>query len=70
MYDQEAIIALLVHEIGHTFGLKDIYDLDFEDDSLMFYADSEVAVDAFTEFDLFNLAFMYMEELDEGMLLE
>jgi hypothetical protein len=61
-YDQEVIIALLVHEIAHTFGLKDIYDLDFEDDSLMFYADSEVAVDAFTEFDIFNLAFLYLEE--------
>jgi len=70
MYDQETIIALLVHEIAHTFGLKDIYDLDFEDDSLMFYADSEVAVDEFTEFDLFNLAFVYMEELDAGLLPE
>ena len=61
-YDAETLIALLVHEIAHTFGLKDIYDYDFEDDSLMFFQDSEVAVDAFTEFDLFNLEYLYLED--------
>lgn len=61
-YEEATIIALLVHEIAHTFGLVDLYDLDFEDDSLMFYADSEVAVDGFTEFDLFNLEFKYLED--------
>lgn len=62
LYDDETLIALLVHEIAHTFGLKDIYDYDFEDDSLMFFQDSEVAVDEFTEFDLFNLEYLYLED--------
>jgi len=62
LYEQDVLVALLVHEIAHTFGLKDIYDLDFEDDSLMFFQDSEVAALEFTEFDLFNLAFAYLED--------
>jgi hypothetical protein len=62
LYDQDILVALLVHEIAHTFGLKDIYDLDFEDDSLMFFQDSEVAALEFTEFDLFNLEFAYLED--------
>ena len=62
LYDQDILVALLVHEIAHTFGLKDIYDLDFEDDSLMFFQDSEIAALEFTEFDLFNLEFAYLED--------
>lgn len=61
-YSEAEIIALLVHEIAHTFGLIDLYDLDFEDDSLMFYSYSEDGVDTFTEFDLFNLEFKYLED--------
>jgi hypothetical protein len=62
LYDQDILVALLVHEIAHTFGLKDIYDLDFEDDSIMFFQDSEIAALEFTEFDLFNLEFAYLED--------
>jgi hypothetical protein len=62
LYEEEVLIALLVHEIGHTFGLKDIYDYDFEDDSIMFYIDSELTPATFTEFDLFNLQFKYLED--------
>jgi hypothetical protein len=62
LYEQDILVALLVHEIAHTFGLKDIYDLDFEDDSLMFFQDSEIAALEFTEFDLFNLEFAYLED--------
>lgn len=61
-YDTDTLIALLVHEIAHTFGLKDIYDYDFEDDSLMFYRDSDIAAKEFTEFDLFNLEYLYLED--------
>lgn len=62
LYTEAEIVALLVHEIAHTFGLVDLYDLDFEDDSLMFYSYSENGVDTFTEFDLFNLEFKYLED--------
>ena len=62
LYEQDVLVALLVHEIAHTFGLKDIYDLDFEDDSLMFFQDSQIAALEFTEFDLFNLEFAYLED--------
>ena len=62
LYEEDVLIALLIHEIAHTFGLKDIYDYDFEDDSIMFYRYTELAVFEFTEFDLFNLAFAYLED--------
>lgn len=62
LYDEDILIALLVHEIAHTFGLKDIYDYDFEDDSIMFYIDSELTPATFTAFDLFNLEFKYLED--------
>ena len=62
LYEQDVLVALLVHEIAHTFGLKDIYDLDFEDDSIMFFQDSDIAALEFTEFDLFNLEFAYLED--------
>lgn len=62
LYDEDILIALLVHEIAHTFGLKDIYDYDFEDDSIMFYRDSELTPATFTAFDLFNLEFKYLED--------
>ena len=62
MYNEDVLIALLVHEIAHTFGLKDIYDYDFEDKSLMFYRDSDIAVYTFTAFDIYNLEYNYLED--------
>ena len=60
-YDNDTLIALLVHEIGHTFGLVDLYDADFADDSIFYYRDVEGAPTELTEFDIYNLRYLYEE---------
>lgn len=59
LYEDEVLISLLIHEIAHTFGLVDLYDDDFNDDSIMYYMDHELMPTTFTEFDIYNLRFMY-----------
>jgi hypothetical protein len=48
-----------VHELGHTFGLVDLYDELLESVSIMYYSLGEIVLTSLTEWDESNLAWMY-----------
>jgi predicted Zn-dependent protease len=48
-----------LHELGHSFGLDDLYDAILERYSIMYYASSNIILTDLTEFDILNLEWMY-----------
>jgi hypothetical protein len=48
-----------VHELGHTFGLTDLYEELLESVSIMYYSLGEIVLTSLTEWDKSNLAWMY-----------
>jgi hypothetical protein len=48
-----------LHELGHSFGLDDLYDDILEEYSIMYYAAGNIILTDLTEFDRMNLEWMY-----------
>jgi len=57
--DAETKEHIALHELGHTFGLDDLYDDILERYSIMYYASKDIILPDLTEFDLMNLEWMY-----------
>jgi predicted Zn-dependent protease len=53
------IINTAIHEIGHTFGLTDLYEDEFAAISIMYYQTSEYVFTELTQFDIDNLNWFY-----------
>jgi predicted Zn-dependent protease len=56
---QEDILNTAIHEIGHTFGLVDLYEDEFAAISIMYYQTSEYIFTELTQFDIDNLNWFY-----------
>jgi hypothetical protein len=56
---------VIIHELGHTFGLNDIYDDQMSGYSIMYgYANNGSDLDDLTYFDITNIEMMYSENSD------
>jgi predicted Zn-dependent protease len=56
---QEDIVNTAIHEIGHSFGLVDLYEDEFAAISIMYYQTSEYIFTELTQFDIDNLNWFY-----------
>jgi len=56
---QEDILNTAIHEIGHSFGLVDLYEDEFAAISIMYYQTSEYIFTELTQFDIDNLNWFY-----------
>ncbi len=56
--------SIVQHEIGHALGLKDLYDNDLKNKSVMFWTIGGNAQD-YTELDTHNLRYIYDRENDK-----
>jgi predicted Zn-dependent protease len=57
----EDIINTAIHEIGHTFGLNDLYEDKLAEVSIMYYQTSEYVFIELQPFDIANLNWFYGE---------
>jgi predicted Zn-dependent protease len=53
------VLNTAVHEVGHTFGLVDLYEDEFAAISIMYYQTSEYIFTELTQFDIDNLNWFY-----------
>lgn len=59
-YTQNMLKELVLHEIGHTFGLADLYANEIKEYSVMYYqADSVYVYTTYQEFDQANIDWYY-----------
>lgn len=63
--DEEWYPNIAIHELGHTFGLIDLYDAEDEELSIMYYNAEDIILPGLTEFDIENLRQVYGDE--DGM---
>jgi predicted Zn-dependent protease len=56
---QEDIVNTAIHEMGHSFGLVDLYEDEFAAISIMYYQTSEYIFTELTQFDIDNLNWFY-----------
>lgn len=56
---EEDIINTAIHEVGHSFGLIDLYEDEFAAISIMYYQTSEYIFTELTQFDIDNLNWFY-----------
>jgi len=55
----EVKLHTAVHELGHTFGLVDLYEKLLEPVSIMYYSMGDIVLTSLTSWDKSNLAWMY-----------
>ena len=51
--------SIALHELTHLFGLDDLYEDVLENYSVMFWSSGDIIITDLTEFDLYNLEWMY-----------
>lgn len=63
-YTQSALTTIVKHELLHTLGLKDLYDIEEREQSIMYYSIDNLSQKTFTERDKEVISYCYDGKVD------